>query len=299
MRIPKYWKLGNFEGIGPQGSRINYQAWGWSDHSPDDALKNGNERAYKAFRKHLHPSKDQQYEYADLPIKEEIIDIIKGDDEIARITRNRYGALVINTSRVLFVDIDLPKSSSYIADERGGLKYWLFPSYRRQVNEAWQQALQKARESREEKAIAAIVSWAMQNPKRSFRMYQTKAGFRLLFTDQLYDPEHELTQQTFTDLNTDPLYVLLTRKQQCFRARLTPKPWRMDMHPLSIKHPTTRMYYPKGFEQWISEYTKRSQSFAVCQWLRDFGSQPSSNMHLDKVIQIHDQYCCSPNLPLA
>jgi hypothetical protein len=51
------------------------------------------------------------YAYGSRPLREEIVQVLDGESEDqphAVLTRNRYGATVLNTTRLLFLDIDLP-----------------------------------------------------------------------------------------------------------------------------------------------------------------------------------------------
>lgn len=61
----------------------------------------------------------------------------------------------------------------------------------------------------------------------SWKVYETHSGWRLICTS------HRVNRDNFFDalrllrfLRSDPQYIELCDLQQCFRARLTPKPWR-------------------------------------------------------------------------
>lgn len=122
-----------------------------------------------------------------------------GNELIGVTTTNSYGAQILNTDRMLIVDVDLRSDSSkpvIITDE----KY----------------ALQTL-------AYAAVMT------KTNWRVYRTAAGLRYFEVSRPFDPTSALTRQLQHLLYTDPLYVTLCRRQETFRARLTPKPWRSGL----------------------------------------------------------------------
>ena len=80
--------------------------------------------------------------------------------------------------------------------------------------------------------------WASAMTNRSIRAYATKQGVRLLFTDQPYDPASQEAQHIMAALGVDERYARLCASQGTFRARLTPKPWR-----IGISNPPAR--FPK------------------------------------------------------
>ena len=53
-----------------------------------------------------------RYEYSDRPLREETIQEIRNGDGISAVfTRNSYGAIVLNTNRVMFVNVDVYRPS--------------------------------------------------------------------------------------------------------------------------------------------------------------------------------------------
>lgn len=102
MNFPKFWALGNFQG---------YSCWRWSFQSLADAQASANEAARKLagrFRAGDYPPKHGYY--PDRPFREEVLQEINDAKGLAAvITRNSYGCKVLNTERVMFVDIDLPE----------------------------------------------------------------------------------------------------------------------------------------------------------------------------------------------
>ena len=109
MKIPPYWSKARYTGDGPGRRGDGVVACGWSYSSLHDAATQAALRAKRVFDLVTHGQKPGTYEYSDRPVKEEIIREIPGEDTpAALITRNRYGALVLNTATVLFADVDYP-----------------------------------------------------------------------------------------------------------------------------------------------------------------------------------------------
>jgi hypothetical protein len=120
----------------------------------------------------------------------------------ARVTVNGYGALVLNATGALFVDIDT-------SDEGEN------PS----VSELPPQ----------------VVDALGRHAELRFRTYRTRGGWRLLCTNGVFDPASTETEGLLADLGADGKYILLCRVQNSFRARLTPKPWRAKYRPRELR----------------------------------------------------------------
>lgn len=56
------------------------------------------------------------------------------------------------------------------------------------------------------------------------RIYKTAHGYRLLVESQRLRPHGALFKELAKAFNCDPSYLKLCRSQECYRARLTPKP---------------------------------------------------------------------------
>ena len=214
MRIPRYWARGNHAGVDRRGQETAFWAWGWSFNSLTQAKEEAKARAKRIFDALTSGRSPDSYDYLEYPLREEIVDSIGPDgEEAAIVTRNRYGALVLNCRAICFADVDLPEVKSTGLLEALIL---LFSARRRR---------EKAR-AIEQAGIERIRAWSECHPENSFRLYRTAAGLRLLFTDRDYDPVSEEASNLLRELGSDALYMKLTLRQECFRARLTPKPWR-------------------------------------------------------------------------
>ena len=197
-----------------------------SDTSHDDAIARTNEAAGEASRKTSHEL--EWYDYGGPGRAEAIVDEVF-DEEGARagaVTVNRDGILVLNTATLVFVDVDLPKPARPSAP---GLLGRIFGKK--------QPAHGPPADPRGD-ALAALASWLEQDHSRGARVYETAAGLRYLITAPSLDPCSESCEKLMQRLGADPLYRVLCRAQACFRARLTPKPWRVPGSP------RVRLYRP-------------------------------------------------------
>jgi hypothetical protein len=136
------------------------------------------------------------YDGAYKVLAEEVLDVINyKSKEVGLITQNSYNAAILNTDEMMIIDIDITGDSPGIA---------LYT----------------------EQAIAALN--VLQNKQGlSFRLYKTCQGLRAIETSRAWNPSSYDTKRLMKSVYADPLYVALCSSQECFRARLTPKPWRL------------------------------------------------------------------------
>ena len=135
--------------------------------------------------------------------------------------------------------------------------------------------------------VQTVAQWAQSNPMRSFRVYRTPQGLRLLFVDKLYDPTSEETLAILRGLKTDPMYIKLTQKQECFRARLTAKPWRCGCPRPPHLYPWDSPEAEQEFRQWESRYTSVAAKYRACEYVKAFGAMAQITA-VQAVIKAHD-----------
>src|ERR1017187_2083814 len=104
MNFPPFWA---------RGASGDFSCWLWSSNSVAEAQSLADQAAQQLAGRFEHgdfPPKHGGY-YPDCPFREPVIQEIKNDvgETAAVITRNSYGCLVLNTARVMFVDVDLPE----------------------------------------------------------------------------------------------------------------------------------------------------------------------------------------------
>ncbi|MEA4862296.1 MAG: hypothetical protein AB7F40_10130 [Victivallaceae bacterium] len=215
-----------------------------------------------------------------VPIREEIVRELSPRSII---TRNRYGAEVLNSEELLFLDVDFNSA----APPQPGLLKRLFGA-RKMTNEDIRNAV----------TLRTLDLSTSKFPSSAcVRVYRTRAGLRVLAgnlePDWLSDEFMKLMQEFRADL----LYAILCRRQRCSRARLTPKPYRVGQPPLRHEFP-----YPEEsreiYEQWRDSYNEKSRKYAVCHLLHCCGSKPVEPWK--SLMEFHDEATrAESNLSLA
>src|SRR5688572_866034 len=109
MKIYKFW-VTEKQKILIDGMGQDITCYGGSNISVEDARSRAREKAEKVKRK-IKGEKHLFDEYEE-EIREEILRLI---DDHSAITRNRYGAQVLNTENLMILDIDKPKPSGGLA----------------------------------------------------------------------------------------------------------------------------------------------------------------------------------------
>ena len=278
MHLPRFWAKETRSALDPSGKTYDLAMWGWSDQDTASARQMAIQRLAELARKVELGSQLNRYGYGggDRPLREPLIQPVPGAD--ALISRNAYGALVLNTAHIFFADIDLPGSSF------GGQLAVLFGKKPTDPADA---------------AMVRLHEWHARHPDWALRVYRTKAGLRLLATHDQFDPVSSVTQQLLASLGSDPLYSTLCRIQACFRARLTPKPWRIGLKTPIWHYPFETSAHEARFQAWLQRYEAAAPRFAVCRLLAELGPR-SQIAEASAVLAIHDRYACPPgNLPLA
>jgi len=282
MRIPPHWAKETCCGQDSKGRQRRFHAWGWSFDSISSARADAAARARRIFEHFVSGTKPNTYDYLEHPLREEIVQsIAEGDAKTAVVTRNRYGSLVLNSAAVCFVDVDFPPAKS------SGLVDALSLLFSRTKRQARLAAVQQ-------RTVEKVEQWYAGNPQRSFRLYQTAAGLRMLMTDRLYDPKSAEVDKLFGELGCDALYRRLTQKQECFRARLTPKPWRCGIKRPPNRYPWDTADEERAYRQWQQNYESRTKGLATCRFIQAFGPAPTDKT-IASMVRFHDRHACSGN----
>jgi hypothetical protein len=252
MKIYKYW-IAEKQKILIDGAEQEVTCYGGSNVSVEDARGKAKEKAQKIQRKIA--GEKHLFEDYEAEIREELLQII---DDHSAITRNRYGARVLNVESLMILDIDKPKPS-------GGLF--------------------KKKDTRppKEQIFEMVKNLASTKYKDlGFRIYETYQGARVIVLGKEFNPRDGSTKKMMDEFNCDPLYTMLCIKQGCYRARLTPKPSRMKFRGYKVKYP--REGDDSEFQSWVSEYESMSSSFSVCKLIEQVGASYSMN----DVVMLHD-----------
>ncbi|MCP4146496.1 MAG: hypothetical protein GY757_01985 [bacterium] len=283
MKIPKYWAKGaagnDLKTVNPATGETTdaFSCWGWSDVSVHDAEAKGKQRADKIAQTIRRGKPPDEYLYGDKPMREKILDEWKNqmDNVYAAITLNAYGCRVLNTADIMFVDVDFPEPSG-LESFLDKLKGW-FGKSGALTRLEWETG-----------ALAKVKMVVHNDPGCGIRVYRTRAGFRHLLTHLRAEPQSEATLKQMEALGADPLYMRLCKMQKCFRARLTPKPWRCGMSQLPVRYPWQDTAAEKEAQRWLVDYATITHGFAICELVGHFGST-AMDAEMAHVVAFHDK----------
>ncbi|WP_213600553.1 hypothetical protein [Pseudoxanthomonas japonensis] len=326
MIVPQYWAEGRLQHRS-KGRQVTVRRFGWSDVSQQEAQAHADARTREAFERVLAGEPLQRREdkrpyngAVGVPIREEII--ARDGDSV--ITRNSYGALCLNTPHALFVDIDFEAPGPAAALKRNvRLPLLAFAAIAGVWAGSWWvglvaavvawlvagrviRHLHAARLRRdggpEAWANARVEAFTAAHPDWSLRQYRTPAGLRVLVTHRPFDPAEPEVEACFKALQSDPVYAVMCVRQHCFRARVSPKPWRIGIDRHLRPRPGTWPIKPERMEerrQWVADYERRSEGFAACRYERTFG-EGRIDPGVEPVRALHDRLCRAESaLPLA
>ena len=195
------------------------------------------------------------------PICEEILHRIDASNVV---TRNHYGAEVLNSENVCFLDIDpVPSFLGQLVSSHFRL--------------AW--------EERRLLALLERIVKAEGNEDLGFRVYRTSAGFRIIADAPDLTLDSPRFESLVKRLGVDPLYVRLCHLQRCFRARLTPKPYRINLpFPSSARFPVEDENVRREIAAWLDDYSIRSTRYAVCRLVDTVGKSFGG-----PIVEFHDE----------
>ncbi|HET7867922.1 MAG TPA: hypothetical protein VFL86_26250, partial [Burkholderiaceae bacterium] len=252
MIVPEFWAEGRVQEH-LHGRPVTLRRFGWSDTSQDDAQRHADLRARDAFARLAagqnvaRRERKLAYNGAEgVPIREEIV----SRHETTVVTRNLYGARCLNTPDVLFADIDF----SVVLGPRLGLSVLVLLELAAlalgQACNSWLLGLLAAAGGllfshgiatnllrlfvaiaggAQERAQERVRRFCAAHPEWHLRVYRTPAGLRLLAMHRTFDPADAAVAECFRAVGADPVYVRMCLNQRCFRARVSPKPWRIGI----------------------------------------------------------------------
>ena len=325
MIVPQFWAEARAHAR-RDGRSFTVRRFGWSDTSQADAQANADARAGEALERILagEPLRRRElkvpYNGADgLPIREEIV--ARHGDVV--VTRNSYGARCLNTPNVLFADIDFPPPFTapvgcgivavllavgagiqWLAGSSGwavglgiGAVLAVFPVVVWVGRASW-----RDRAARESAARDHIARFVETFPDWNLRVYRTPAGLRVLVTHRPFDPNEPAVREVFAALGVDPLYERRCLNQQCFRARVSAKPWRIGIDHHIRPRPGVWPVRPERLperREWVETYEAAAADFAACEFVEAVGSgivHPA----VAPVVKLHDDLSrATGGLPIA
>ena len=326
MIVPEYWAEAR-EQARHKGRMVTVRRYGWSDEGVAAAQAHANARAREALGAILTgaalPRRERRSNYGivGVPIREQIV--ARHGDVV--ITRNSYGALCLNTPDVLFADVDLATRPSGRAISIGvfvvvmalgfaaGLLAWHWSAgLALAIAAGWavnrvalrrQQAAFDRDGGAEVRALALLEAFSAAHPDWHLRVYRTPAGLRVLAMHRTFQPDDADAALLFSALQADHLYTVMCKVQHCFRARLTPKPWRIGIdqriRPPVAAWSAEQAHLPERLH-WIARYEQQSKDHAACRYLRSLGDTSCVDPETEHVRALHDAMSrADSDLPLA
>ncbi len=326
MFIPRYWSEASHRERLPERRQLTVRRFGWSSTSQEDAdvharqrveealavLREGGPEALRGFTRR---ERKVAYAGADgLPIREEIV--LERPDQDVVVTRNSYGALCLNTTRAMFVDIDRPASRAEVVGCGGGVlgavlgaiggpvlfgTGWLLSALAGALVMAWLTRLVarllERRDPRRRDLLAWSIerarAWCKDHPEWRVLAYETPAGARLLPVHAAFDAGDETTFDFMAFVDADPLYQRMCRLQKCFRARVSPKPWRAGIDErfrAGGTWPVSDAEKLAQREDWVQRYERQAASFASCRLAETVGDG-QADPRIEEIQRMHDEMC--------
>jgi hypothetical protein len=281
VNIPRHWASAETTAETPERRSLPLRCFGWDAGSMVEARRKAEAALARVVaRVRAGEPFPDRYAYTDRPIREEILDELRdaSGSVQAIVTRNGYGAAILNTARVMFVDIDDPEPSLASVLKRlfsrgGGAATSELPP--------------------------AVTAFASANPSWSMRVYRTHSGWRLLVTHGEFDPTGKESDAALKALGADPAFVSLCRRQECFRARLTAKPWRCGIARPDRIYPRETEALETRHRQWLKGYEAASAKHATCHLIAELGTKRTCEAAAP-IVEWHDRVSrATSTLPLA
>ncbi|QDU91582.1 hypothetical protein Pla175_50120 [Pirellulimonas nuda] len=295
MKIARFWVRESATSTGGKGRVEQATGWGWSETNEHEARERARSAAQRIADWLAKGKREEapggEYAYLTRPAREEIVQELGDDDHPAAVvTRNRYGALVLNTRELMFIDADVPKPPPQpVAAALLGAVRRLFGGAANQPPAA----------DPAELVLDGIRAWSAANPSVALTVYRTAAGFRCVVTNQAISARSELSESILAGLDSDPLYRRLCKSQECFRARLTPKPWRVGLGQPRREFPFEDAAHEAEHRDWVHGYDAACEGFAACARVERLGPEETISA-LAPLVELHDRMTlCDSGLPLA
>lgn len=325
MTIPKYWAEARTRHR-QKGKQVTVRRFGWSHVSEAEAQANAQARAADALQRILAGEKllrrepKQAYNGAEgVPIREEIV----AEHGNVVITRNSYGALCLNTEDVLFADVDF-HSAPHPGYGCGLGLFLMLPALWAALKvgsvplffvlavggfaigfgiaHIMHKFSQAASGGPEQIAANRIAAFLAKHPDWRLRLYRTPAGLRVLATHRTFAPDDAEVAGFFRALGADPMYVTMCQRQKCFRARVSPKPWRIGIAAHLRPRPGIWPVRPEALparQAWVDAYHAKAAAFASCRFERELGNG-GTDANVRRVMELHDRLCrAESGLPIA
>lgn len=257
MRIARFWAYATGNETEPGGGPVHIALYRGTDQSQLHADSEA-ARAIELGRALIREGRARElwYEYQRAsrpePIDQELTDA--DGRRAAAVTINRHGVSVLNTAWLPFVDVDRTPTAGLAG---------LFKRH---------------------DPVRRLREWADERPGRAARVYRTAAGLRYLLTTTRLNPEGEESAELMRRLGADPLYARLCAHQRSYRARLSPKPWRIGAPRIVLR--AAGPPRPEA-DQRLAEYERLAAGYAVCELLESLGPEPADPLTTE-IVALHD-----------
>ncbi|MEM7456674.1 MAG: hypothetical protein AAF456_20180 [Planctomycetota bacterium] len=315
MQIYRFWTRATGSASGRNGI-IQTECLGYSNSSLEDALRVAQQRAGDVARRIAAGESIDAGYYPGSPIREELVeefsDESSGGQTLAAITRNSYGCLVLNTPSVFFADVDQEnnaagRSGGGQGSDGGGIFGALKGLFGqsdaldglKEVMDQVQDTVEAFSGQPEGTDLAGTLKQIVASDSSlRLRLYRTMMGFRVLVTSRLIPATSPEARDLLVRMGADRLYASLCRTQDCYRARLTPKAWRIGFKKPSVRFPFDAADSRQRMDQWLADYEPHAAGYSTCHLVGEFGDAPV-HPAADRVAQLHDHYTLNGQLPLA
>jgi hypothetical protein len=159
-----------------------------------------------------------------------------------------------------------------------------------------------AAERSEGAARERIAAFLAAHPDWRLALYRTPAGLRALALHRRFRPDEPAVAAFYEAIGADPAYVRMCRHQQCFRARVSPKPWRIGIRTHLGPRPGVWPINPARLPdrvRWVADYDLASRGYAACRCLEELGQGPRDPA-AEALRRIHDELArADSGLPIA
>ncbi len=334
MFIPRYWSEASAVEHLPGRRRVAVRRFGWSATSQAEADVHARQRLEEALAvvraqgpdalaRFTRRERRVAYSGSDgLPIREEIVEEVPSADAV--LTRNGYGVLCLNTPGAMFVDVDEREfgtagwtamglalgsaTGAWLAVAQGksvllglvvvgvaaAVAANLLARARRAVSLRLKDTLAWTQER--------LRAWCAARPDWRVAAYRTPAGVRLLALHAAFDAASAEARAFMRHVGADPLYQRMCELQRCFRARVTPKPWRVglrDHFKAGGVWPVADAAKLERRRAWVARYDAARRGFAACRFVEEIGDGVCDR-RLEAVRRLHDDACgARTGLPIA
>ena len=127
----------------------------------------------------------------------------------------------------------------------------------------------------------------------TFRSPGPQSCFRPTKPGKTFNPADPQALDLLTAFQSDKLYIQLCKSQECFRARLTPKPWRVGMDNPPRTYPWISDEKEQQFNTWSARYDQAITKHTACQFIAHHG-EPTIHPDIQPILTLHDQLACDP-----